>query len=152
MEVHIGIAEAAVLNRSPRGQQDSKEGCKLIPSYKNTNITTNSWITTNKKNPGTYQKRYPAPKDKEEVITAKYGGTITIKSNCIPTGWMTNRQIILTGVKVLSSTSGFLAWGSGNGRRNPQKIWLSRPAGFDHRNSIGLWEIGTVLLEGTHKL
>ena len=64
MEIHIGIAEAAVLNRSPRSQQNSKEGCKLIPSYKNTNITTNSWTTTNKKNPGTYQKRYPAPKDK----------------------------------------------------------------------------------------
>ena len=46
MEVHIGIAEAAVLNRSPRDQQDSKQGCKLIPSNKNTNIKTNPWTTT----------------------------------------------------------------------------------------------------------
>lgn len=146
MEIHIGIAEAAVLNRSPRSQQNSKEGCKLIPSYKNTNITTNSWTTTNKK-----KILEPTKKDTLHPKT-KYGGTITIKSNCIPTGWMINWQIILTGVKVLSSTSGFLVWGSGNGRRNPQKIWLSGPAGFDHRNSTGLWEIGTVLLEGTHKL
>ena len=50
MEVHIGTAEAAVLNRSPRDQQDSKQGCKLIPSYKNTNIKTNPWTTTTNNN------------------------------------------------------------------------------------------------------
>lgn len=58
----------------------------------------------------------------------------------------------LTGVKVLSSTSGFLAWGSWQWEEEPQKSWLSRPAGFDHRNSKALWETGTVLLEGTHPL
>ena len=48
--------------------------------------------------------------------------------------------------------SGFPAWGSGNGRRSPQRIWLWRPAGFDHRNSTQLGETETPLLEGAHKV
>lgn len=43
---------------------------------------------------------------------------------------MTNWKIILTGVKVLSSTSGFLAWGSGNGRGAPRK------AGFQGQQGL----------------
>ena len=38
-----------------------------------------------------------------------------------------------TGVKVLSPTSGFLTWGSGNKRRNSQRIRLWMIAGFDCR-------------------
>ena len=41
-------------------------------------------------------------------------------------------------MKVLSPTSGFPTWGSSNGSRNPQRIRLWRPAGFDCRTSMGL--------------
>ena len=34
----------------------------------------------------------------------------------------------------------------------PQRIWLWRPAGFDHRNSTGLGKAETPLLEGWHKI
>ena len=74
MEVHIGIAEAAVLNRSPRGQQDSKEGCKLIPSYKNTNITTNSWTTTNKKKSWNLPKKIPCTQRQRRSHNSKVWG------------------------------------------------------------------------------
>ena len=57
-----------------------------------------------------------------------------------------------TGVKVLSPTSGFPAWGSGNRSRNPQRSWLWRPAGFDCRTSTGLRKTETQLVESTHKV
>ena len=57
-----------------------------------------------------------------------------------------------TGVKVLSPTSAFPTWGSGNGRRNPQRIRLWKLVGFDCRTSTGLGETETALLEGTHKV
>ena len=57
-----------------------------------------------------------------------------------------------TGVKVLSSMSGFPTWWSGNGRRNSQRIRLLRLAGFDCRTLTGLGETETPLLEGTHKV
>ena len=57
-----------------------------------------------------------------------------------------------TGVKVLSPTSGFPTWGSGNRRRNPQRIRLWRLAGFDSRTSTGLGETETPLMEGIHKV
>ena len=57
-----------------------------------------------------------------------------------------------TGVKVLSPMSGFPTWGSGNRRRNSQRIRLWRLAGFDCRTSAGLGETETTLLEGTHKV
>ena len=57
-----------------------------------------------------------------------------------------------TGVKVLSPTSGFPTQGSGNERRNYQRIRLWRLAGFDCRTSTGLGETETPLLEGTHKV
>ena len=56
-----------------------------------------------------------------------------------------------TGVKVLSPPSGFPAWGS-DSRSRPLRIWLWRPVGFDRRNSTGLGEAETQLLEGTHKV
>ena len=57
-----------------------------------------------------------------------------------------------TGVKVLSPTSGFPNWGSGDGRRNSQRIRLWRLAGFDCSTSTGLGETETPLLEGKHKV
>ena len=58
----------------------------------------------------------------------------------------------LTGVKVLSPTSGFPTWGSVNGRRNSQRIRLWRLVRFDCRTSTGLGVKQTPLLEGTHKI
>ena len=55
------------------------------------------------------------------------------------------------GVKVLSHTSGFPAWGSDNRRRSPQRSWLWRPVEFIYRNYTGLGEIETLPLEGMHK-
>ena len=57
-----------------------------------------------------------------------------------------------TGVKVLSPSSGLPTWGSGNRRRNPQRIGLWRIAGFDCRTSTGLGETETPLLEDIHKV
>ena len=57
-----------------------------------------------------------------------------------------------TGVKVLSPTSGFLTWESGNGRRNSQKTRIWRLVGFHCKTSTGLGETETPLLEGTHKV
>ena len=47
---------------------------------------------------------------------------------------------------------GFPAWGSSKRARNPQGIWLWRPAGFDYRTSTGLGETETPLLECTNKI
>ena len=57
-----------------------------------------------------------------------------------------------TGVKVLSPTSVFPTWRSGNGRRNSYRIRLWRLVEFDCRTSTGLGETETPLLEGTHKV
>ena len=48
--------------------------------------------------------------------------------------------------------SGYPAWGSGIGRRSPQRIWLWRPAVLEYRRSTGLGETKTSLLEGAHKI
>ena len=55
-------------------------------------------------------------------------------------------------MKVLSPKSGFPAWGSGNRRKNSQRIRLWRLVGFDCRTLTGLGETETPLLEGTHKV
>ena len=57
-----------------------------------------------------------------------------------------------TGLKVLSPTSGFPNWESGNRRRNSQRIRFWRLAGFDCRTLTGQGETETPLLEGTHKV
>ena len=57
-----------------------------------------------------------------------------------------------TGVKVLSPTSGFPTCGSGNGRRNSQRIRFWRIAGIYCSTSTGLGETETPNLEGTHKV
>ena len=51
-------------------------------------------------------------------------------------------------VKVLSPTSGFPGWVSGNGKRSPQRIWLWRSVGFDRKTE----ERETPLLKVTHKV
>ena len=48
----------------------------------------------------------------------------------------------------LNTTSGFPAWGSDKGSRNPQGIWPQRPVGFTYRTSTGLGETSEF---GEHK-
>ena len=77
-----------------------------------------------------------------------------IKSNLISTRWMIHKlkNNYTTGVKVLSPTSVFPAWWSGNSRRRLQRTWLGRPVVFDCKNSTGLGETEYLLLEGTYKV
>ena len=70
------------------------------------------------------KKDTPHPKTKETPQLDSRRGTITIKSNPITAGGgdsQTGDQLYHrsppTVVKVLSPTSGFPTWGSGNGRR-----------------------------------
>ena len=83
-------------------------------------------------------------KTKEKLQWDSRRGTITIKSNPITTGLVTQTgeqsdyRSLPTGVKVLSPTSGFPTSGSGKGRRNSQRIRPWRLAGFDCRTSTGL--------------
>ena len=74
---------------------------------------------------GTHQKRYTTSKDKGEATMRWEKGYNhnKIKShNCwmddLQTGEHLYHRSPPTGVKVLSPTSGFLTWGSSNGRRN----------------------------------
>ena len=48
--------------------------------------------------------------------------------------------------------SGSPVWGSGIGRRRPQRIWLWRPAGLEYKNFTGLGETEIPPLEGAHKV
>ena len=57
-----------------------------------------------------------------------------------------------TGVRVLRPMSGSPAQDSGTGKMSSQSIWLCRPPGFTCRSPMGLGEIYTSLLEGTHKI
>ena len=43
------------------------------------------------------------------------------------------------------------SWGSGQQTGNPQGLWLWKSVRFDYRNSMGLEETETLLLEGTNK-
>ena len=47
--------------------------------------------------------------------------------------------------------SGFPAWGSDRGTRNPSWIWPWSPKEFDYRTSTGLGETETPVMEGTNK-
>ena len=80
---------------------------------------------------GTHQKRYPTSKDKGEAAMRQQEGRNhnKIKShNCWvgdpQTGEHLYHRSPPSGVKVLRPTSGFPTWGSGNGRRNSQRIRL----------------------------
>lgn len=55
-------------------------------------------------------------------------------------------------MRVLSPTSGTPAWNTGIRRRSPQSIWLWRPAGLNYRDSTGVEEIKTSLLEDAQKI
>ena len=76
-----------------------------------------------------------------------------------PPGWMTHwlennyiTEVLPWEWEFWAPPSGSPAWGSGIGRRSPQSIWLWRPAGLNLKNSTGLGEPETPLLEGAHKV
>ena len=48
--------------------------------------------------------------------------------------------------------SGSPVWGSDQGRRSPQSIWLCRPPGLNCRNFAGLGETETPVSEGANKV
>ena len=144
-------------NRAERSlSQDGRvEGRALTSSCESTRITTSCWTIIDRKT-GTHQKRYSTSKEKGEAAMRQEWGRNhnKIKShNCWVGDSQTGEQLYHrsppTGVKVLSPMSGFLTWGSVNGRRNCQRIRFWRVAGFDSRTSTGLWETETPLLKGT---
>ena len=140
--------------------QDGRvEGHVLTPSCESTRITTNCWTIIDRKTVKVTKKYTPHTKTKEKPQWDGRRGKITIKSNPIPTGWVTHKleNNLTTEVQPLewrfwtpcqASQSG----GSGNGRRTSQRIRLWRLAGFDCRTSTGLGETETPLLQGTHNV
>ena len=74
------------------------------------------------------KKDTPHPKTKKKLHQDGRRGTITIKSNAIPVGWVThklennNTKEVSHCVKVLNPTSGFPAWESNKGTGNSQGI------------------------------
>ena len=144
-------------------QDGGIEGRVLTPSCESPRITTSCWTIIDRKTLELTKKDTPQP-NKRRSHSEMVGGAQSqyyhkkIKSyNCWVGDSQTGKQLYHrsppTGVeKVLSSMSGFPIWGSGNGRRNSQRIKLWRLAGFDCRTSTGLGETETPLLEGTHKI
>ena len=136
-------------------QDGGVEGHALTPSCESTRITTNCWTIIDRKTLELTKKYTPHPKTKEKPQWDGRRGAITIKSNPITAGWVTHKldhRSPPTGVKVLSPTSGFPTCGSGNGRRNSQRIRPWSLVGFYCRTSTGLGEKETPLLEGTQKV
>ena len=139
-------------------QDGGVEGCALTPSCQSTRITTNCWTVINGKTLELTRKDTPHPKTREKPQWDGRRGTITIKSNPITAGWVTHRLEKTYTTKSTQWSEGsephvrLPSLGSGNGRRNPQRIRLWRPVGFDCRTSTGLGETETPLLEGTHEV
>ena len=97
------------------------------------------------------------PKTKKKPQWDSRSGTITTKSNPIHAGWLTHKLENNYTTEVLTqewkswapcqtSQPGGLARG-----RSPQRIQLWRPVQFDHKNSTGLGQTETPLLEGAHR-
>ena len=102
-----------------------KKFITTTPSCENIAITTNCWTIIDRKALELTKKDIQHPKTKEKPQWDGRRGTITskIKShNCcvcdLQTGERLYHRTPPTGVMVLSPTSGFPTWGSGNGRRN----------------------------------
>ena len=104
------------------------------------------------------RKDNPHPKTKEKPQWDGRRGATTINSNPITAGWVTHKLENNYTTEVHPLEWRFWApcqastWGSGNGRRNSQRIRLWKLVGFDCRTSSGLGETETPLLEGTHKV
>ena len=72
--------------------QDGKvEGRALTPSCENTWITANCWTIVDRKTLELTKKDTPHPKTKEKAQWDGRRGAITIKSDPITAGWVTNK-------------------------------------------------------------
>ena len=155
--MHISCFEAENKGTEEFLVQDGiVEGHVLIPCYESTKITTGYWIAISRMLEPT-KKRYPCPKTKKKPEQDGRRDTITIKSNPIPTRWLTHKLENNNIKEVLP-----LLWrlgiphqashlGTDKGTGNPQRIWPWRPVGFDYKTSTGLGETETPVLEGTNK-
>ena len=104
------------------------------------------------------KKRYPMSKDKGEATMRWLGDAIMIKIRSHTQWWATHKL-----EKYNTKEVPWLLWrfwaqhpasqpGESHRRtRNPQGIWLWRPAGFDYRMSTGLGK-ETPLSEGVNKI
>ena len=135
---------------SPRHSNQRRKRNKRNPNWKNKTVTVCCWHDT------IHRK---SSKDKREASMRWKEGCNhdKIKSHNhwvgeSQTGEQLYHRSPPSGVKVLSPMSGFPTRGSGNGRRNSQRIRLWSLVGFDCKTSIGLGETETPLLEGTHKV
>ena len=131
----------------------------LTPSCKSTGITTNCWTIIDRKTLELTKKDTWLPKTKEKPQWDGRRGAITIKSIPITAGWVTHKleNTYITEFHPLewrfwASHQASQPGGSGNGRRNSQRIRLWSLVGFDCRTSTGLGETETPLWEGTHKV
>ena len=122
--------------------QDGRVGHVLTTSYENTRITSNCWTTIGEKK----KKKIEATKKLPYIQNQRSHNEMVEEAQSwwkqilyLLDGWQTGKQLChrssLTGMKVLSPTSGLPAWGVGNRRRSPQRICLWRPPRFDHRIS-----------------
>ena len=121
-------------------------------------LTTGCWTIINKNMLEATKKDTLHSKTKKKPQQYSRRSTILIKSNPIPAGWVTHKLENNYTREVL--TWEWKPWAhvrvtrlaSDNGRRRPGGIWLWRPVGFDHRNSIGLEEKETPFMEGAYKV
>ena len=123
-----------------------------------TKITTAEQPPT--KNIGSYQKRYPTLKQRESQKLQWDGrrDVTPVKSNLIHAGWATHKLesnytmvFVPQEWKLWVTHQASHTWGLAMGRRAPIE-WLWRAVSLDHRNSTGLTETETPLLEGTQDL
>ena len=108
---------------------------------------------------GTHRKDTVHPKTKEKPQWDDRRGAITVKSNPITAGWVTHKlennyttEVHPLEWRLWAPHQAYQSGGSGNGRKNSQRIRLWRLVGFDCRTSTGLRVTKTPLLEGTHKV
>ena len=136
------------------------EGCVLMSSCENTKITTNWWITVDKRMLELTKKKKKKgnlmSKDKKPQWDG-WKGTITIKSNPIPTGLATHSWRTIIPKKFSHCCEGLEPHirlpnlETQKRTRNPQGIWPWRPVGFDYMTSTGLGETEALVLEDTNK-
>ena len=113
----------------------------------------NQLLSNYQQDTGNYQKRYPTFKDKKPQRDGRRG-IIMMKSNPIPSGWMTHKLENNNTKEALPLL--WTRWASQpipKGTANsqiPQGIWSWRPAGLDYKTSTRLGETWDSSLGG-HK-
>ena len=74
-----------------RNQHGGVEGCALTPSCENTRIKTSCWTIIDRKTLELTKKDTPHPKTEEKPQWDGRRDAITVKSNPITAGWVTQR-------------------------------------------------------------